>query len=184
MTRVKGPVLTPWNSVRAEHVVFAACVIALGALSSLWVAKSVLGLVAIFGLVRICWLEDNILGDLFGRRIGPEPSQIRRHFLMRWFGVWIDAASTDRSVQIVATAMRAEVHLWTSLLVSMGAAMVALQGPFSLPVDLSCGLILFLVALTRADRLAVSIAHCETGQALPDHLLLPRSRRDLAQRGR
>lgn len=174
--------------MKPGHVGMGAAVVAAGALAALWVPVGLVGALCLLALLRICWLEDNIVSDLFGRdRLPPgyrSTAEMRRLFFFRWFGIRPDDAGGEGSAHLLATAMRAEVQIWASVLLGVAAALVAQRGMFGTPVNLGLGATLFVVALTRADRLALSLAHCDSGQPLPDHMLVPRSRRILAARKR
>jgi len=174
--------------VKALHVLTGAAVVLAGAMAAIWMAPGLTGVIALLALIRICWLEDNIISDLFGQEKLPpgyrNTAQMRRHMLLRLFGIWQEEGAAEGSAHLMATAMRAEVQIWGAVLLGMASALVALSGPFGLPVNLGVAAVLFAMALIRADRLALSLAHCEAGEVLPDRLLLPRRRRILADRRR
>jgi hypothetical protein len=174
--------------MKPGHVLMGAALVATGALAALWVPFGLLGALALLMLLRICWLEDNIVSDLFGRDSLPagyrSTADLRRLFFFRWFGICPSDCAAEQSAHLMATAMRTEVQIWATLLLGMAAAMVAQHGAFGMSVNLALGAALFVIALTRADRLALSLAHCDAQSALPDHLLVPRRRRLLAERKR
>ncbi|MDG3040159.1 hypothetical protein [Roseicyclus marinus] len=171
----------------AGRVMIGAGLVAAGALSALWVPPGLLGALALLALLRICWLEDNIVSDLFGRDRPPpgyrNAADLRRLLMLRVLGIWPRAAA-EVSAHQVATAMRTEAQVWGCLLIAMAAGLVAQRGVFGPVTNLCFGAVLFALALMRADRLTLSLFHCETGRALPDHLLLPARRRLLAERKR
>lgn len=174
--------------MKPGHVIMGAALVATGALAALWVPVGLIGALALLALLRICWLEDNIVSDLFGRDSLPagyrSTAEVRRLFFFRWFGICPAETTAESSAHLMATAMRAEVQIWATLLLGVAAAMVAQQGLFGPVVNLALGAALFVVALTRADRLALTLVHCDAGRALPDHMLVPSRRRLLAQRRR
>lgn len=171
----------------AGQIVTGAALVAAGALAALWVPQGVLGALALLALLRICWLEDNIVSDLFGRERPPpgyrNAADLRRVLVLRLLGIW-PKAEAEVSAHLVATAMRTEAQVWGTLLIAMAAGLVAQHGVFGAAMNLCLGAVLFGLALGRADRLALSLGHCEAGRALPDHLLLPARRRLLAERKR
>ena len=171
----------------AGHVMIGAGLVAAGALAALWVPPGLLGALAMLALLRICWLEDNIVSDLFGRDRPPPgyrtASDLRRVLMLRVLGIW-PGSRDEVSAHLVATAMRAEAQVWGALLIAMAAGLVAQHGIFGAAMNLCLGAVLFVLALRRADRLALSLGHCEAGRALPDHLLVPARRRLLAERKR
>jgi len=176
------------RAMKLGHVVMGAALVATGALAAIWVPFGMVGVVALLALLRICWLEDNIVSDLFGRDRLPagyrSTAELRRLFFFRWFGICPGESTAEQSAHLMATAMRTEVQIWATLLLGMAAALVAQSGAFGATVNLALGAALLVVALTRADRLALSLAHCDAQSALPDHLLVPRRRRLLAERKR
>lgn len=174
--------------MRPAHIIVGAALVGAGAMTPLWLPFGLVGGIALLGLVRICWLEDNIISDLFGRDSLPagyrNTAALRRLVLFRWFGIWSEQSAAEQSAHLMATAMRAEVQVWAVLLLGLASTLVVQTAPFGLVANAGLGLALFLVALARADRLAVTLAHCEAGRALPDHLLLPSRHRVLADRKR
>ena len=172
----------------AGHVIMGAVLVAAGALSGLWLPTGLVGAGALLALLRICWLEDNIVSDLFGRDSLPpgyrSTAEVRRLFFFRWLGICPAETSAEQSAHLMATAMRAEVQIWATLLLGFAAGVVAMHGMFAPWLNLAIASVLFVVALTRADRLALSLMHCDAGHALPDHLLVPARRRLLAERRR
>lgn len=173
----------------AGHVMIGAGLVAAGALSALWLPQGLLGALALLALLRICWLEDNIVSDLFGRDRPPpgyrRAADLRRLVMLRLFGIWpATDADAEVSAHLVATAMRTEAQVWGCLLIALAAGLVAQHGVFGPVLNLCLAAALMGVALRRVDRLALSLLHCETGRALPDHLLLPARRRLLAARKR
>jgi len=174
--------------MKPGHVLMGATLVAAGALVALWAPVGLAGALALLALLRICWLEDNIVSDLFGRDRLPagyrSTAELRRLFFFRWFGICPEETTAERSAHLMATAMRTEVQIWSTLLLGFLAALLAQHGMFGPALNLCLGAGVFILALTRADRLALSLAHCDEGRALPDHLLVPSRRRLLADRRR
>lgn len=173
---------------RAGHILLGAGLVASGALSAIWLPQGLLGALALLALLRVCWLEDNIVSDLFGRDRPPpgyrSTADLRRLFFFRWFGICPRDHGHEASAHLVATAMRTEAQIWATVLIAMAAGLVGQHGLFGPALNLGLAAALFVVALTRADRVAQSLMHCELGQALPDHMLVPARRRLLAERKR
>lgn len=167
--------------MRPAHILIGAAMVAAGALAGLWLPFGLMGSFALLAILRICWIEDNITADLFGRdRLPPGYLQtltLRRRFMWRWFGVDPARDADDLSAHLVATTLRAEAQLWAAWLFGFASMVCALHGPFGGMLNLSLGVGLFCVALTRVDRLAVTLHHCDAGRPLPDELLLPPMRR-------
>lgn len=167
------------------HLYTAAAIVAAAALAGAWAPMNLVGLVALLALLRICWLEDNISNDLIGRDALPNDyvntTTRRGNFLRLWLGR--EPAEDAGSLPPVklATAMRAEIQVWGSAVFGMAATAAAKGGLFGQPVDLILGTTLFVLALRRADKLMVSLAHCAEGRALPHNLLLPSHRRTAVQ---
>ena len=166
--------------MRLAHVLIGAALVAAGALAAAWLPLGLMGSLALLAMLRMCWIEDNITSDLFGRDALP-PSyrttlQARRLFWLRWFGQDADTSVAEASAHLMATALRAEAQVWAVLLLGFAAMIVALHGPF--------GAVLIVLALRRVDCLCKTLAHCDAGCALPDNLLVPSRRRLLAARRR
>jgi hypothetical protein len=174
--------------MKAFHIIIGAALVGAGALASVWVPFGLVGGIALAALIRVCWLEDNITSDLFGRKNLPNgyrnTAKFRRSILFRSFGIRPEEGRAEQSAHLMATAMRAEVQIWGALLLGLAATLVTQYGPFGMVANAAFGVALFLTALTRADRLAVTLGYCEAGRALPDHMLLPSGRRVLAERKR
>lgn len=174
--------------MKPGHIIIGALLVAAGALSALWLPQGLVGALALLALLRICWLEDNIVSDLFGRDSLPagyrSTAEVRRLFFFRWFGIRPGDTTAEATAHLMATAMRAEVQIWATVLLGQAAGLVALHGLFGPVMNIALGAVILVVALTRADRLAVSLMHCDQGRALPDHMLVPRRRPLLANRKR
>ena len=174
--------------MRMAHSLTGAALIAAGALAAVWLPLGLMGSFALIALLRICWIEDNITSDLFGREALPpgyrHTMQSRRLFWLRWFGHDPGASAAEASAHVMATALRAEAQVWGLSLMGFASMLTAQHGPFGLAINLMLAVVLFCLALRRVDRLAVTFAHCEAGRPLPDHLLLPPLRRVLAERRR
>lgn len=167
--------------MRAVHFLIGALLVGAGAMAALWLPLGLMGSLALLALLRICWIEDNITSDLYGRDALPsgyvQTMQMRRLFMLRWFGINLGAVSPDISAHLMATALRAEAQLWAASLFGFIAMICAQHGPFAEMLNLTLAGALFFAALRRADRLAVTLHHCDMGRPLPDELLLPPLRR-------
>lgn len=174
--------------MKPAHVWIGAALVAAGALAAIWVPAGLLGAIALLALLRICWLEDNIASDLIGRDTPPNgyrnTARGRRLFLFRWFGIVVPESGLEHSAGLMATAMRAEAQIWSTLLLGMAGALVAQHGVFGIAANLMLGCAVFGRALIAADRLAVSLMHCDAGQALPERLLVPVLRGLLSGQGK
>jgi hypothetical protein len=49
------------------HLLIGCGVVAAAALTGIWAPLNLVLIVALFALLRVCWLEDNITNDLIGR---------------------------------------------------------------------------------------------------------------------
>lgn len=167
--------------MRAVHFLIGALMVGAGALAGLWLPLGLMGSLALLALLRICWIEDNITSDLYGRDALPsgylQTLEMRRLFMLRWFGVNLGAVSPDLSAHLLATALRAEAQLWAACLLGFVAMICAQHGPFAPSLDLTLAAALLYAALKRADRLAITLHHCDMGRPLPDEMLLPPMRR-------
>lgn len=159
------------------HLVLATGVVAAGALAGIWAPPGLVGVMALLALMRMCWLEDNITSDLIGRDALPGGyvnTAIRRGNLMRrCLGMQPQGDIAARSPRHLATAMRAEVQVWACLVLGLAASLTAQFGPFGLWLNLCIGGAVLALALTRVNRLLLSLAYCAEARALPDRLLRP-----------
>ncbi len=174
--------------MRMAHVLTGATMLGAGALAAAWLPLGLMGSLALLALLRLCWIEDNIVSDLFGRDDLPPGYRhtilARRLFWMRWFGHDPGPDVAHASAHQLATALRAEAQLWGLWLMGFAAVTSAVHGPFGWAMNLSLGAGLLVLGLRRVDRFCVTLAHCDAGRALPDHLLVPSRRRVLATRRR
>jgi hypothetical protein len=156
-------------------------VVAAAAMTAIWAPLNLVLIVALFALLRVCWLEDNITNDLIGRDSLPGGyvnTAIRRgNFLRQWFGHEPAEDASKMRPHHLATVMRAEIQVWACMMLGIAASTVALVGPFGVTGNLALGGGVLIVALRRVDRLMVSLAHCAEGRALPARLLMPTHRR-------
>jgi hypothetical protein len=163
------------------HLVVGCGIVATAALAGIWAPPNLLAILSLLVLMRICWLEDNICNDLIGRDRLPGSyvnTSIRRGNLLRcWFGLETGEGAARLPPHQLATAMRAEIQVWGCMLFGIAATLVAQVTAFGPVIGLAAGAVLLRMALARADRLAVSLAHCAAGRALPQRLLLPTHRR-------
>ena len=83
----------------AGHIITGAALVGAGAMAPLWLPFGPVGGIALLGLMRICWLEDNIISDLFGRDRLPtgyrNTARSRRLFVFRWFGIWPEESTAE-----------------------------------------------------------------------------------------
>ena len=159
-------------------IVAGALAVAAGAFGALHLAPSVASMVALIASLRICWLDDNIANDLLDRRDLPpsyQNARRRQEFLEQLLlgRPWGDAPLTPG---IVATKMRAEAQVWSAMLVSGAAAILAQQAPFGPVISVFLAIWVFVLALRCADRLSLTLWRVETGRPLPREDLLGRWR--------
>jgi hypothetical protein len=149
-------------------VVAGALAVAAGALGVLWLIPGVSGILALLILIRMCWLDDNILNDLLDRDELPDGYRMRlarrRQIAALLFGATIPLAP-DTPAQ-VATRMRAEMQCWGIVLTAGAAALLARHLPFGPTISVLAAVWLFLAALRGADRLSLTLWHVETGRVL------------------
>jgi hypothetical protein len=155
--------------------------VATAALAGIWAPPNLLAILSLLVLMRVCWLEDNICNDLIGRDRLPGSyvnTSIRRgNFLRLWLGLDPGEDAARLPPHQLATSMRAEIQIWACMLFGIAATLVAQVTAFGPVVGLGAGAALLAMALSRVDRLTVSLAHCAAGRALPQRLLLPTRRR-------
>jgi hypothetical protein len=165
----------------STHLVLGCGIVATAALAGIWAPPNLVAILALLVLMRVCWLEDNICNDLIGRDRLPGSyvnTSIRRgNFLRLWFGMEPSGDAGRLPPHQLATAMRAESQIWACMLFGIGATLAAQVTAFGFALSLIASATLLAMALIRVDRLAVSLAHCAAGKALPQRLLLPTRRR-------
>jgi len=165
---------------RAQLLIGCA-VVAAAALTGVWAPMNLVGIIALFVLLRVCWLEDNISNDLIGRdRLpgGYVNTAIRRgNFMRQVLGREPAQDASKMPPHHLATVMRAEIQVWACMLFGLCSTAIVQSGPFEMTGNFLAGFALFVLALVRIDRLMVSLAHCAEGRALPARLLVPPSRR-------
>jgi hypothetical protein len=156
-------------------------VVAAAAMAGIWAPVNLVVIIALFVVLRVCWLEDNITNDLIGRdRLpgGYVNTAVRRSNLVRqWLGREPVEDTSKMRPHHLATVMRAEIQVWACMLFGLSATSIAHAGPVGATGNLVVGGALLFLALRRVDRLMVSLAHCAEGRALPQRLLLPTHRR-------
>ncbi|MGR3369391.1 MAG: hypothetical protein ACU0CC_11935 [Sagittula sp.] len=157
-------------------IVAGALAVAAGAFGALSLAPSASALLAVFATLRICWLDDNIANDLLDRDQLP-PSYINAQRRQRWLeSLLLGRSKTEETPTPaqVATRMRAEVQVWSAIVVAGVAAMLARTTPFGMLVSFGLALWAFLWAFRFADRLSATLWLVETGRVLPREDLLRR----------
>lgn len=167
--------------MRAMHILIGAAMVGAGALAALWLPFGLIGSFAMLALLRICWIEDNINADLLGRDALPpgylQTLQMRRLFVLRWFGIDLGRVPPGLSAHLVATALRAEAQIWGASLLGYASMILAQYGPLGTVGNLAIAALFFVAGLRRADRLAVTLSYCDRGRPLPAAMLLPPMRR-------
>ena len=162
----------PSRHIRTTSLVSGAVLVASGSAAALWLPGGLAGALALFLLLRICWLEENIRSDLMGASDLPEAYRLTQEVQRRWqralFGV---AAAPETCPRRLASAMRVQSHALYALLIG-GFAVIVAQAAAAAP--LMCVLLggaLLARAFARVDRLAEAEAILATGAALPKPLL-------------
>lgn len=167
--------------MKPGHVMIGALMVGAGALAALWLPLGLMGSLALLALLRICWIEDNITSDLFGRDTLPsgyvQTLERRQRFMRQWFGVDRAAVLPDQSAHLMATTLRAEAQLWGAYLLGFTSMICGQHGPFDSVVNALLAVGMMVLAFSRVDRLAVTLHHCDIGKPLPDAMLLPPLRR-------
>jgi hypothetical protein len=163
------------------HLVIGCGVVAAAAMTGIWAPANLVMILALFVVLRVCWLEDNISNDLIGRDQLPGGyvnTAIRRgNFVRQWLGREPRADASKMRPHHLATVMRAEIQVWACVLLGLSSTSFAHGGALGVAGNLLAGAGLLAIALKRVDRLTVSLAHCAEGRALPQRLLLPTHRR-------
>ncbi|CUH79352.1 hypothetical protein [Tropicibacter naphthalenivorans] len=164
--------IRPWN---LSLCFVAASLPMLGAaLVVLEMSLGLLAMLALVALIRLAWLDDNIVNDLLESERLPTAyiNTMRRRQIWAWrlFGVASDRDPADVSPSLLATRLKAEAQCISTVLLT-GAALV---GAVLLP-GLVGGVffaLMFWAAWQQMDRLAVTLVVLEYGAALPRERLL------------
>lgn len=152
-------------------------VLAIGPVVVFALPVGVAAVLALFGLLRLCWLEDNIKNDLVDADTVPHsylaPLAHRQKLAWHLMGLIPKSELSDTTPCLIATAMRGQVQAWSTILL-MSLAVVVMRD-LALPVGvaiLSGGAVMAL-AMRRADALINTLAHLDRGQPLPRSVLMP-----------
>lgn len=154
-------------------IVFAAAHVAVS------LPPAAVALIGLLLLLRIGWLEDNISQDLLDRDRMPASyvNTARRRQRMAWY-VLSRRPGRDPAGDcpaLLATRMRAEVQGHWAALIAATAAGVAHGMPAGFALSMTMGAGLLVLALWRADHMALSLLHLEAGHPLTRERLLARS---------
>ena len=157
-------------------ILSGALALAAGAMAVFYMAPWALALVGLILLLRICWLDDNIVRDLMAQDTLPPgyhaTFQRRQYLALLLFGVALPEA--PRTPAQLATRMRAEMQVWTIVLLAGLGTMLLHQQPFGPALSVCAALALWAQAFRGADRLALTLWYVETGRALTQAALTRR----------
>ena len=163
----------------AMCILSGALIVAAGALATLQMAAGAAALLGLLILLRISWLEENIVHDLVDRESLPNSyvntARWRQRLLFTMFGRLPQRDPATLSPAILATQMRAEVQAWWSAVLSGAAVSVAHHAPAGVLLSLLVAAGLFLAALRRADDLTLTLRHVEMGRPLDRAALIRRA---------
>lgn len=150
--------------------------VAAGAFGAMHLSSSLVAVIAFLALLRICWLDDNIANDLLVRDDLPQSyiNAQNRQRIVETLLLGRPWGETELSPELIATRMRAEMQVWTAVLFSGGAALMALSVPFGLWTSVTFALGGFVWAFRTADRLSETLWLVECGRSLPREELLRR----------
>jgi hypothetical protein len=147
-----------------------------GSAAALWAPVSVATLLALVALLRVCWIDENIRGDLARAKRMPagyaRTLSLRRRFAALLFGTAPPEITCPR---VLASHLRAQSHALFAFIFGLAAALVAAAAGDTHIGLLGAGAVLVL-AFGRVDRLAAADTHLRRGEPLPSHLLDDRGR--------
>jgi hypothetical protein len=165
------PHQTPEIPPAAAPFLAGSLAVLAGSAAALWAPASVATLIALVALLRVCWIDENIRGDLEHAERMPagyvNTIRLRRRLSTRLFGAAPPEITCPR---MLASQMRAQGHALFAFLFGLAAALIA-TGAGETPVGLAGAGAALVLALRRVDRLAVADAHLRRGEPLPGHLL-------------
>jgi hypothetical protein len=148
-----------------------AVLVLAGSTIALWLPGGLAGALALFLLLRICWLEENIRSDLMRAPELPEgyrrTQALQRRWQMALFGAAAEAVTCP---QRLASMMRVQSHALYALFLGGSAAFLAKA--MAVPAfGLLLGAGVLMLACLRVDRIAEAEAIVARGGALPAEML-------------
>ena len=157
---------------RGTAVAVGCLSVVAGSATALWLPPTIAAALGLLALLRVCWLEDNIRGDLDAADDVPQSYREtqRLQSRLRWLilGLWDDEDAV-RCPRLLASQMRLQVHAWYAALYGGVAACIALGAGVS--VAGVAALAALAAACRRVERFcAVDWLLCR-GVALPDRML-------------
>jgi len=156
---------------------FAGCLAILaGSAAGLWAPGSVATILGLIALIRICWIDENIRGDLEPAERMP-PGYARTLDLRRRLAAALFRSAPQEITcpRLLATQLRAQGHaIFAFLFALLATTLAAAAG--DTPIGLLAAGVALVLAFGRVDRLAAADAHLRRGEALPGHMLDDRGR--------
>ncbi|MEM1429490.1 MAG: hypothetical protein AAGG09_08530 [Pseudomonadota bacterium] len=159
-----------WNA-RATPLLSGAALILAGSAIALWLPGGLVGAFALFLLLRICWLEENIRSDLMRASHLPEGYRTTQALQRRWqMALFGEASEPITCPQRLASILRVQSHALYALLLGGCAAFVATAA--ALPVlGGILGAAILVLACQRVDRLVAAETILGQGGTLPEEML-------------
>ncbi|RDC71473.1 hypothetical protein DLJ49_14790 [Rhodovulum sp. 12E13] len=165
------PHQTPEIPPAAAPFLAGSLAVLAGSAAALWAPASVATLLALVALLRVCWIDENIRGDLeHAKRIPAgyvNTIRLRHRLSTRLFGATPSEITCPR---MLASQMRAQGHALFAFIFGLAAALIA-AGAGETPLGLVGAGAALILAFRRVDRLALTDAHLRRGEPLPVHLL-------------
>ncbi len=170
------PHQTPDTPPAAAPFLAGSLAVLAGSAAALWAPASVAMLLALVALLRVCWIDENIRGDLEHAKRMPA-GYAHTMLLRRRLSTWLFGATPPEITcpRVLASHLRAQGHALFAFLFGLLAALIA-AGAGDSPVGLAGAGGALVLAFGRVDRLAAADAHLRRGEPLPSHLLDDRGR--------
>lgn len=146
-------------------VLAGALAVAAGAMTAFALPQGLCLTLGLLLVIRICWLDDNVVNDLADREKLPASYAAafarRQRLAVLLFGT--PPSADVPSPGMLATRLVAEARFWSAFVLAGAAVLVAQAMPFGFLLSFAIGIWLFLWALRRADQLTASLRCLEAG---------------------
>lgn len=158
--------------IRMEALLSGAALVLSGSAAALWLPANLVTALGLLILIRTCWLEENIRGDLMSAKQMPEGYRHTQQVQQRWRHLLFGSAPEEITCpQRLASRLRVQAHAHYALLLgAAGAGVASVGAPAPLPALLLGGACLY-AALRRVERLAAAEAMLVEARALPCEML-------------
>jgi len=160
------------QQTRKEALLSGAALVLTGSAAALWLPANLVTALGLLVLIRVCWLEENIRGDLMSAKRMPEGYRQAQLVQQRWrYMLFGTAAEEITCPQRLASRLRVQAHAHYALLLGALSAGIASVGASAPLPGLLVGGACLVAALRRVERLATAEAMLVEVRALPGEML-------------